>query len=95
MSGEKQSRLYKELAEQYRDKNINQAWLCYENALYHYQKECVTEVSDIDKETGLRSEQMDPFCRRSEEQQRNESVRKSARFCCGKDSSDIIILQSW
>lgn len=63
MSGEKQSRLYKELAEQYRDKNINQAWLCYENALYHYQKECVTEVSDIDKETGLRSEQMDPFCR--------------------------------
>lgn len=63
MSAKKQSSLYKELAEQYQDKNINQSWLCYENALYHYQKEHETQVLDIDKETELRGEPMDPFCR--------------------------------
>ncbi len=35
----KQSRLYKELAEKYREKNGNQSWLCYENALFHCQRE--------------------------------------------------------
>ncbi len=36
---EKQSRRYKKLADKYRDGNINQSWLCYENARYHCTKE--------------------------------------------------------
>lgn len=39
MSIEQASRLYKALAEKYRSKNINQSWLCYENALYYNRKE--------------------------------------------------------
>ena len=39
MSIEKQSRIYQELAEKYREKNGNQSWLCYENALFHCQRE--------------------------------------------------------
>lgn len=38
-----QCELYKSLAEEYKKKNINQSWLCYENALYHYEKECQGE----------------------------------------------------
>lgn len=67
MSEEMQSRLYKKLAEKYHDKNINQSWLCYENALYHYQKECNAEILDIEKETELCSEQMEPFCKECRE----------------------------
>lgn len=67
MSEEMQSRLYKKLAEEYHDKNINQSWLCYENALYHYQKECNAEILDIEKETELCSEQMEPFCKECRE----------------------------
>lgn len=36
---ERRSRLYKRLAEEYGVKNTNQAWLCYENALYYCEKE--------------------------------------------------------
>lgn len=51
---EKQSRLYKELAEKYREININQSWLCYENALYHCGKE-------------LSGEETEDFCRNCRE----------------------------
>lgn len=63
MNEKKQSRLYWELAEQYQNKNINQSWLCYENALYHYQKECGTEVTELDEGAKLCSEQIEPFCK--------------------------------
>ncbi len=59
---ERQSRLYKRLAEKYRGHNSNQAWLCYENALYHDAKEpdgegrenfcqeCCSEMKLLEKE---------------------------------------------
>lgn len=42
---ERQSELYRELAEKYREKNSSQSWLCYENALYHYKREMGGEES--------------------------------------------------
>lgn len=39
MGMERQSRLYQRLAKKYRGHNSNQAWLCYENALYHDSRE--------------------------------------------------------
>lgn len=45
---EKQSRVYKTLAEKYRGINTNQSWLCYENALYHCRKErCDAKTEDF------------------------------------------------
>jgi GT2 family glycosyltransferase len=36
---ERQSRLYRALAEKYKLENVNQSWLCYENAMFYCQKE--------------------------------------------------------
>ena len=34
MDVERQSRLYRALAEKYKLENVNQSWLCYENAMF-------------------------------------------------------------
>ena len=42
-----QSRLYRELAEKYRETNRNQSWLCYENAIFHSKKESYGTETEV------------------------------------------------
>lgn len=74
MYKESQSRLYFELAGKYKSRNVNQSWLCYENALYHYKKESQDEEGTIAKECGQNEDHsFAAECRKEMEQLEKQS----------------------
>lgn len=72
---ERQSRLYKRLAEKYWHKNTNQSWLCYENALYY-----------CDKEAGETQEE--DFCRECREKMKH--LERQPEFAVAKTAIVIL-----
>lgn len=83
-SNGKQSILYQDLGTMYKKTNINQAYLCYENALFHYAKEAGKEYIK-NPESDWHS---DKFL--EEYQAELEFLRKQPQFCVQKTA--IIIL---
>ena len=95
-----QSVCYRKLAENYRSKNVNQCWLCYDNAIYHYEKEQLLQnegrpFSEGEREPGAEKKVQEPFveeCRREMEvleESPDFAVEKAAIVMLSYNHGDI------